>query len=338
MQMPGRHTESESYRYAYNGMETDNEVSGNGNSYTTEFRQYDPRLGRWKSLDPLMAQFAHMSPYVGFDNNPVLFTDPRGLATDDWVYTEAEGWVDDDRVHDQATFEEFYGNKPGATWGEPGTTHTLQGSDFKIKFTDNNVNGWELSGTDSEGAEYIAKKAPDAPKIENVEVQPEGRSIFDPLSGDNHLTTPNFLPDAISIEISFAGYVGPGTDFSLSVNWIIDGGVESSGVPFVTATSTPGAGWDISGGIGVVAHYKSGTDDLLRTDFASTKAPGSKYIDPGWKTSMSGALFGKIGITHSITPAGDNATLTSYGINAGVPVLPTIVNSYGGIPVTVILF
>ncbi len=61
-------------------METDNETKGLGNSYTTEFRQYDPRLGRWLSLDPLMAQFPWMSPYVAFDNNPVYFVDPYGLS------------------------------------------------------------------------------------------------------------------------------------------------------------------------------------------------------------------------------------------------------------------
>lgn len=69
------------YRYGYNGMEKDNEVSGEGNSYTTEFRQYDPRLGRWKSLDPLMMKFPWMSPYVAFDNNPIFFVDPYGLES-----------------------------------------------------------------------------------------------------------------------------------------------------------------------------------------------------------------------------------------------------------------
>jgi RHS repeat-associated protein len=63
-------------------METDNEAKGNGNSYTTEFRQYDPRLGRWLSLDPLMKQFPWMSPYVAFDNNPIFYTDPLGLASE----------------------------------------------------------------------------------------------------------------------------------------------------------------------------------------------------------------------------------------------------------------
>ncbi len=81
MLMPERSKDhvANAYRYGYNGMEMDNEVKGNGNSYTTEFRQYDPRLGRWLSLDPLMHQFPWMSPYVAFNNNPVYFTDPLGL-------------------------------------------------------------------------------------------------------------------------------------------------------------------------------------------------------------------------------------------------------------------
>jgi RHS repeat-associated protein len=61
-------------------MERDDEVKGGGNSYTTEFRQYDPRLGRWLTLDPLMLMFPHVSPYVAFDNNPIYYTDPYGLA------------------------------------------------------------------------------------------------------------------------------------------------------------------------------------------------------------------------------------------------------------------
>lgn len=80
--MPGRNTSSGDYRFGYNGMEMDNEVSGNGNSYTTEFRQYDPRLGRWKSLDPLMRKYPSMSPYVAFNNNPILYIDPYGLESE----------------------------------------------------------------------------------------------------------------------------------------------------------------------------------------------------------------------------------------------------------------
>lgn len=64
-------------------MERDDETSGSGNSYTTTFRQYDPRLGRWKSLDPLKAEFPWQSPYVGMDNSPILLSDPFGDST--WV-------------------------------------------------------------------------------------------------------------------------------------------------------------------------------------------------------------------------------------------------------------
>ena len=78
MEMPGRTFNSDSYRYGYNGMELDNEVSGNGNSYTTEFRQYDPRLGRWKSLDPLAHLLTDQSPYSFALNSPVRVVDGDG--------------------------------------------------------------------------------------------------------------------------------------------------------------------------------------------------------------------------------------------------------------------
>jgi RHS repeat-associated protein len=84
-EISSRNVVVENYRYGYNGMESDDETKGSGNSYTTEFRQYDPRIGRWLSLDPLMAQFPWQSPYCAFDNNPVYFTDPTGLKAEDWV-------------------------------------------------------------------------------------------------------------------------------------------------------------------------------------------------------------------------------------------------------------
>jgi len=52
-------------------MEKDDKIKGEGNSYTTEFRQYDPRVGRWLSIDPLFANFPWQSPYVACDNNPI---------------------------------------------------------------------------------------------------------------------------------------------------------------------------------------------------------------------------------------------------------------------------
>ncbi len=69
------------YRYNFQGQESDDEVKGKGNSYTTKFRQYDSRLGMWLSIAPLGGKFPWQSPYVAFDNNPVYYNDPLGLAS-----------------------------------------------------------------------------------------------------------------------------------------------------------------------------------------------------------------------------------------------------------------
>ena len=70
MLQPGRYWErgwydSLGHRYGFNGMERDDDImesrtsvsnarTGAGNSYTTQFRQFDPRTGRWWSRDPIV--------------------------------------------------------------------------------------------------------------------------------------------------------------------------------------------------------------------------------------------------------------------------------------------
>ncbi len=75
--------------YSFQDMEHDDELKGDGNSYTTQFRQYDPRLGRWLGIDPLSAKFPWQSPYVAFDNNPVFYKDPKGTASEGQEQTSA---------------------------------------------------------------------------------------------------------------------------------------------------------------------------------------------------------------------------------------------------------
>lgn len=76
MLLPDRHSSSDKYRYGFNGMEKDDELKGLGNSYTTHFRQLDPRIGRWLSTDPVIKEY--ITPYNAFSNNPLMFIDPRG--------------------------------------------------------------------------------------------------------------------------------------------------------------------------------------------------------------------------------------------------------------------
>src|SRR5690606_37327678 len=51
------------YRYGFNGMEKDDEVKGKGNHVDFGARGYDPRLGRWLSVDPKTNSIAFDSPY-----------------------------------------------------------------------------------------------------------------------------------------------------------------------------------------------------------------------------------------------------------------------------------
>jgi hypothetical protein len=54
-------------------------------------RIYDPRLGRFLSVDPLASKFPHMSPYAAFNNNPLRFTDPTGAAPLDKILLNQKG-------------------------------------------------------------------------------------------------------------------------------------------------------------------------------------------------------------------------------------------------------
>ena len=65
---PGRQFSSASYRYGFNGMEKDNEMKGDNNSYEFRVRIYDPRLGRFLSVDPLSGRFPFNSTYAYAEN------------------------------------------------------------------------------------------------------------------------------------------------------------------------------------------------------------------------------------------------------------------------------
>ena len=80
MVKPGRELSggAADYPFGYHGMERDDLLKGSGQHYHTEFRQYDPRVGRWMSLDPMAAKYPGLTPYAAFLNRPVGVTDPRG--------------------------------------------------------------------------------------------------------------------------------------------------------------------------------------------------------------------------------------------------------------------
>jgi len=74
------------YRYGFNGQEKDDEIYGEGASYTAEFWQYDSRLGRRWNVDPVTKPWE--SPYATFGGNPIWFVDPDGRDFDPVVDEE----------------------------------------------------------------------------------------------------------------------------------------------------------------------------------------------------------------------------------------------------------
>jgi RHS repeat-associated protein len=76
--MPGRQFNSNASRYGFNGKEKDDELKGSGNSYDFGARIYDPRLGRFLSVDPDFEQYPFMSPYCYAANSPIKLIDEEG--------------------------------------------------------------------------------------------------------------------------------------------------------------------------------------------------------------------------------------------------------------------
>jgi hypothetical protein len=81
------------YRYGFNGQERSDELKGEGNSYTAEFWEYDPRIGRRWNLDP--KPDVSVSVYATFSNSPVQFSDllgdtlsPLGLGFKSYIATK----------------------------------------------------------------------------------------------------------------------------------------------------------------------------------------------------------------------------------------------------------
>ncbi|OMP74818.1 RHS repeat domain-containing protein [[Flexibacter] sp. ATCC 35208] len=76
---PDRTYSTSAYRYGFNGQEKSNEIKGEGNSYTAEFWEYDPGLGRRWNVDPRPE--VSRSPYAVIQDNPIGFNDLKGDTT-----------------------------------------------------------------------------------------------------------------------------------------------------------------------------------------------------------------------------------------------------------------
>ncbi|MBX3255768.1 MAG: hypothetical protein KF862_16660 [Chitinophagaceae bacterium] len=94
MTLPGRayNNHWQKYRYGFNGKESDSEVNGPYNELDYGNRVYEPRLGRFFSVDKLYRKYPFYSPYHFAGNSPIANIDLDGLepyGANDHIYSDA---------------------------------------------------------------------------------------------------------------------------------------------------------------------------------------------------------------------------------------------------------
>jgi RHS repeat-associated protein len=79
-QMPGRVYEADGYRYGFQGQEDDPEVHGSkSTSIYFKYRIHDTRIGRFLSVDPLVASYPYNSSYAFAENRVIDGIELEGL-------------------------------------------------------------------------------------------------------------------------------------------------------------------------------------------------------------------------------------------------------------------
>lgn len=75
-----RKTGAKGYRFGFNGTENNNDVKGWGNQQDCWMRIYDPRVGRFLSVDPITKSYPMLTPYLFASNSPIDGIDVDGLV------------------------------------------------------------------------------------------------------------------------------------------------------------------------------------------------------------------------------------------------------------------
>ncbi|SDF49222.1 RHS repeat domain-containing protein [Chitinophaga filiformis] len=189
MGMPGRSSSNDKYRYGFNGKENDNEIKGEGNSVDFGARIYDPRIGRFLSLDPRSREYPDWSPYVYAYDNPIRLIDDNGegpgdplhheflitVALDIYDAAKAKGASGQGAllVMAQASIESLYG-KDAIDRGDYNLFGVMTlGSDYKIKNKHGKIKDYSNNGKWKGSIDdYFERKARKWPASDELIKQP----------------------------------------------------------------------------------------------------------------------------------------------------------------------
>jgi hypothetical protein len=99
----------------------------------------DPRVGRWFAPDPKESKFPSMSPYVAFNNNPIIYDDPTGESGEVTINKKTKTITVSSKMI-------FYGKESSAAlakstakdvqnkWNEANGKVIIKGVTYKVKF------------------------------------------------------------------------------------------------------------------------------------------------------------------------------------------------------------
>ncbi len=148
---------SQKYRYGFNGQEKDDEISGEGNSYTATFWQYDSRLARRWNRDP--KPNPAISEYACFAGNPIFYTDPFGDSLD---VSELYAKDDDGKLLHKdkvQAFEQFASTDEGKEFL---LSYAEKGFELKGEvITDLHLKAEKEGENSKQGVDYVFKYAPE---------------------------------------------------------------------------------------------------------------------------------------------------------------------------------
>jgi RHS repeat-associated protein len=105
-------------------MELDNELKGEGNSIDYEKRFYDPRIGRFLSIDPLEEYFPWYTPYQFAGNTPIQAIDLDGAEEHYYLLTFDKG----------GEAKLTYSHTEN-TWWKPENEHIVELPQYKTSYT-----------------------------------------------------------------------------------------------------------------------------------------------------------------------------------------------------------
>jgi RHS repeat-associated protein len=156
----GRSFSSGEYRFGFQNQEKDDEIAGEGNAVIYKYRVHNARLGRFLSIDPLMAKYPHNSPYAFSENRVIDGVELEGL---EFLSLNNSGVnINEQQQNDDGTYNITLGSETFDNIG----VETFDGQQYfnlrkHLYYGDN---GWSASGSESQRM----TQWPDRPTFEDM--------------------------------------------------------------------------------------------------------------------------------------------------------------------------